>query len=136
MNRTGTPISTMLERRSLTPALVRLIENACRAERTASGTHRRGAFRDTRYIIGAVLAAGFVPHEVAKIIGVKVDSVHARRQVDGRLTVASARALMEMSEQELRATSLIVRPADEYSGPFYRTVDIVTYLCAKDEGRV
>ncbi|MBD8103830.1 MULTISPECIES: hypothetical protein [Plantibacter] len=125
----------MLERRSLTPALVRLIENACRAERTASGTHRRGAFRDTRCIIGAVLEAGFVPHELAKIIGVQVESVITRRQVGGRLTVASAQALMEMSEQQLAATSLVIYPGDEHSGPFYRTADVVAYLSTADEER-
>lgn len=64
----------------------RLLRTSQLAERFATGSTRRSAFRRTRVLLGGAIAAGVSPEELAGLLGVTANSVRSRLETQGELS--------------------------------------------------
>ncbi|MDY0830161.1 hypothetical protein SK224_13590 [Microbacterium sp. BG28] len=126
-------MTTVVDPTHLTPSLQAALRRAVAAERDASGSQRRVAFRNTRVLLGALQAGGFDLHHMAEVIGVTVENVRARAQRGGVLSAASAAHLTGLDGAEL-AELVSRRSADATLGTAYSADDVVAVLRERDAG--
>jgi hypothetical protein len=87
---------------ALPEALYAALRRAHRAELTATGEHRRPAFRVTRTLLGGARQAGQPCTLLADCLGVSVASVRARAGSDGWLTTAEVVSVSGLSAQRIK----------------------------------
>lgn len=88
---------------TLPQSLCALLLAARTAEKTAVGSNRRSAFRNTRVIIGALHAMGYPTQLIAEELGITPDSARDRAEVDGRLWLGDVADLTGLEEATIRA---------------------------------
>ena len=88
---------------ALPQSLADLVRRVHEAERRAVGPTRRVAWRTTRVVLGALVAAGYPPQLIAACLGVGVDSIRTRAARDGWLSTPVIVGLLGIDVTTLRA---------------------------------
>lgn len=111
------PTSTVLP-----PRLTSILKRSFVAEQSASGARRRSAFRATRYLIGAAVASGIHPTDIAELKGVTVGSVRTRAAIaDGIIPPKEFAELARVSERRIRhweRAGMLPAPSTDHWGTF------------------
>ncbi|MBD8464700.1 hypothetical protein ACQ3HE_12600 [Plantibacter auratus] len=79
-----------------------LLQTAIDAEQAAIGHQRRSAFRTTRYVIGALIAAGTAPAVIAALTGTVEGSVRSRATPGGIIAPEHFALLARIPSTEIR----------------------------------
>lgn len=88
---------------TLPQSLCALLHASRAAEKSAVGSNRRSAFRNTRVIIGALQEMGYPTQLIAEELGITSDSARDRADVDGRLWLGDVADLTGLEEPTIRA---------------------------------
>lgn len=88
---------------AISPLLTSTLKRSFAAERSASGARRRSAFRATRNLIGAAVASGIHPADIAELNGVTAGSVRSRAaSPNGIIPPEEFAELAQISERHIR----------------------------------
>lgn len=85
----------------LPPVLEEMLLGCQAFENTATGSSRRGAFRITRALIGALLADGYSVHTIAELLGVTSGSVRSRGATITTVPAAALTAVPGLANAQL-----------------------------------
>jgi hypothetical protein len=88
---------------ALPQPLADLLRRPHEVERRAVGPARRVAWRTTRVVLGALMAAGYPPQLIADCLGVGADSIRTRAARDGWLSTPVIVGLLGIDAVTLRA---------------------------------
>lgn len=83
------------------PRLQTVLVRAVAAEKAARGSERRTAFQTTRHLLAGAQAIGVPSADLARILGVGVDSIRTRSGVDGSVPFATFARLAELDADGL-----------------------------------
>jgi hypothetical protein len=118
----------------LPEALVQALLRLRTAEATATGPHRRAAWRDTGQLLAAALELGYGAPALAAHIGTTPSSVRSRARGDEWLTVAQAARLLDVSVETLLSYAdtevLPVGRMDDDGRSDYHRRDVLVLLIA------
>lgn len=87
---------------TLPQTLSSLLHAARTSEKTAIGSNRRAAFRNTRVIIGALQEMGYSIQVIAEELAITPDSARDRADVGGRLSLSDIAELAGLDESALQ----------------------------------
>ncbi len=118
----------------LAPRVATALRRAHLAEANAAGEARREAWRTTRELLGAAIAAGYSARILAECLGVSSESIRTRAERDGWLSVTAVQELTDLDAGALRSWRSAGKLSQELRSPqgvvFYPALDVVRALAS------